>query len=130
LDVTLLLIKLFVLNKEVCGMQHKAEQRRSFRMPFNTEVICHVNENVFRGKTSDLSGSGVFMETTECPPIGSKCKIEIVLNGDHSRLTIDKLSGIAKRCDERGVGIEFDDRLEWLALVPIYFHKLQEQLTG
>ena len=111
-------------------MKNKAERRRSFRMPFNTEIICHVNENVFRGTTIDLSVSGLFMVTTECPPTGSECKIEIVLNGDHSRLTIDKLSGIVKRCDERGVGIEFDDRLEWVALVPIYFHKLQEQPVG
>ena len=111
-------------------MEQKAERRKSFRMPFNAEVICHVNENVFRGKTRDLSASGLFMETTKCPPTGSECKIEIVLNGDHSRLTIDEVSGIAKRCDGRGVGIEFDARLEWVALVPIYFHKLQEQLTG
>ena len=109
-------------------MKNPTERRKSFRMPFNAEIICHVNENTFRGKTSDISVSGLFMETTECPPAGSKCKIEIVLNGDNSRLTIDKLTGIAKRCGKRGVGIEFDDRLEWVALVPIYFHKLQEQL--
>ena len=111
-------------------MEHEAERRKSFRMPFNAEVICHVDDNVFRGKTCDLSVSGLFMETTECPPTGSECKIEIVLNGDNSRLTIDKLSGVAKHCNERGVGVEFDDRLEWVALVPIYFHKLQEQLAG
>lgn len=110
-------------------MKNKIEQRKSFRMPFNAEVICHVNENVFRGKISDLSVSGLFMNTTECPPRGSKCKIEIVLNGDNSRLTIDKLMGVVKRCGKRGVGIEFDDRLEWVALVPIYFHKLKEQLV-
>ena len=111
-------------------MEQKAERRKSFRMPFNAEVICHVNEDVFRGKANDLSVSGLFMETSKCPPIGSECKIEIVLNGDNSRLTIDKLNGVAKRCDERGVGVEFDYRLEWVALVPICFHKLQEQLEG
>ncbi len=68
------------------------------------------------------------MEATECPPTGSNCEIEIVLHGDNSRLTIDKLTGVVKRCDTHGVGIEFKERLEWIALVPIYFRKLQEQL--
>jgi hypothetical protein len=111
-------------------MDQKVENRRSFRMPFNAGVICHVNGNEFQGTIRDLSVSGFFMEATECPSTASKCAIEIVLNGDHSRLTIDKLSGRVTRCDEHGAGIEFDDRLEWVALVPIYFHKIQEQLTG
>jgi len=34
---------------------------------------------------------------------------------------IDKLGGIVKRSDAHGVGIELDARLEWIALVPIYF---------
>ena len=111
-------------------MEQKVENRRSFRMPFIAEVICHVNENEFKGTIRDLSVSGLFMEATEIPSTASNCAIEIVLNGDHSRLTIDNFSGHVSRCDEHGVGIEFDHRLEWVALVPIYFHKIQEQLTG
>jgi hypothetical protein len=111
-------------------MKQKVECKRSFRMPFNAEVICHVDKNEFQGTMRDLSVSGFFMETTEGPLTGSKCYIEIVINGGHSRLTIDRLSGLVKRCDEHGVGIAFDDRLEWVALVPIYFHKIQEQLTN
>ena len=109
-------------------MEQKVERQRSFRMPFNAEVICHVDENEFQGTIRDLSVSGFYMETASNPPTASKCGIEIVINGDHSRLTIDNLNGLVKRSDEHGVGIEFDDRLEWVALVPIYFHKIHEQL--
>jgi len=68
------------------------------------------------------------MKTTEYPPTASKCDIEIIINGDHSRLRIDKLRGTVIRCDARGVGIQVDNRLEWLALVPIYFNKMKEEL--
>lgn len=111
-------------------MEQKVERQRSFRMPFNAEVICHVDEHEFQGTIRDLSVSGFFMETAKIPPTASKCNIEIVINGEHSRLTIDNLRGLVKRCDEDGVGVEFDDRLEWVALVPIYFHKIHEQLTN
>ena len=110
-------------------MEKKIDRRESFRMPFNAEVICHVNKKYFLGTVRDLSITGLFMKTTDCPPTASKCDIEIVLRGDHSRLRIDKLKGIVIRCEEGGVGIQFDDRLEWVALVPIYFHKMQEEET-
>jgi hypothetical protein len=102
-------------------MEQSVVHQRSFRMPLKVEVTCIVNENEFQGKVCDMSATGFFMETTICPPIGSKCNIQIILNGDHSRLTIDKLGGIVKRCEDRGVGIELDARLEWVALVSIYF---------
>jgi hypothetical protein len=111
-------------------MEKNVERRKSFRMPFNTAVICHVNENEFQGTIGDLSVTGFFMETKNCPPTASKCIIEIIINGNHSNLRIEKLRGIVTRCDGNGAGIRFDDRLEWIALVPIYFHKIQEELTG
>jgi len=109
-------------------MEKKLDRRQSFRMPCNTEVICHVNENDFQGTICDLSVTGLFMNTTECPPIASKCDIEIVIPGDHSCLRIEKIKGVVIRRVEYGVGIQFDDRLEWIALVPIYFHKIQKEL--
>jgi len=111
-------------------MEQKAKRQRSFRMPFNAVVLCYTDDDEFQGTIRDLSVSGLFMETTRCPPTDSKCSIEIVIHGDHSRLTIDLLSGRVIRRDERGVGIEFDKRLEWVALVPIYYYKMQEQLKA
>jgi hypothetical protein len=110
-------------------MTENIERRKSFRLPFNAETICHVNGKDFHGITRDLSVGGLFMETTERPPTSSKCNIEIVVPGDHSCLRIEKIKGVVMRHAEDGVGIQFDDRLEWIALVPICFHKMYEQLT-
>ncbi len=109
-------------------MEKKIDRRQSFRMPCNREVICRVNGNDFQGRIYDLSATGLFMKTTECPSVASKCDIEIVINGKHSCLRIEKIKGVVIRRVENGVGIQFDDRLEWLALVPIYFHKIQKEL--
>ena len=111
-------------------MEKTVERRISFRMPFNTAVICRVNENTFHGTSYDVSVTGLFMETAEGPPTSSKCDIDIVFPGDHSCLRIEKIKGVVTRRGEHGVGIKFDHRLEWIALVPIYFHKMQEELTG
>ena len=109
-------------------MEQKDERRNSFRMPFNAEVICSVNGDSFHGKVADLSATGLFIKTNERPSTTSKCDIEIVINGEHSCLRIEKISGIVVRCVEHGVGIQFNNRLEWIALIPIYFHKLKEEL--
>ncbi len=109
-------------------MKQKVERRKSFRMPFNAEVICSVNGNDFQGTVGDLSVTGLFMKSTECPPTASKCNIDIVISGEHSSLRIEKIRGIVVRYVEHGIGIQFDNRLEWIALIPIYFHKLKEEL--
>ena len=69
-------------------MEQKVENRKSFRMPFSAGVICHVNENKFKGTIRDLSVSGLFMEATESPSTASNCVIEIVLNGDQAALLL------------------------------------------
>lgn len=109
-------------------MKKNVDRRKSFRFPLNAQVVCHVNGTVFRGSVSDLSICGLYMSTSEQPPVTSKCDLEIVLHGDHSCLTIHELAGFVLRSDEQGVAIKFVDRLEWVALIPICFHKMQEQI--
>jgi len=108
-------------------MNHKAERRKSFRFPLKAEVTCHVNDYDFRGTIRDLSITGLYMNTTGSPTVTSKCRLEVVLRGDHSCLTLHELTGSILRKDEFGVAIQFDNRLEWVALVPIFFHKMQKQ---
>lgn len=108
-------------------MEETTERRQSFRMPFNAEVVCHTSDRNYKGKIRDLSSNGFFMKAGEYPPAEALCDVEIFINGNHSRLRIDKLKGRVVRFADNGVGIGFDDRLEWVALIPIYFHKLQEQ---
>ena len=104
------------------------EKRKSFRLPFNAEVSCCIEPNgeMYTGKMHDISSDGFFMETDNCPTIGSKCDIKIILEGVNSRLIIDKLDGNVIRKTAEGVSIRFDNKLEWLALVPIYFQKIRD----
>jgi hypothetical protein len=113
-------------KEENLGMEQKVERRKSFRFPLNTKVFCHINEKIYQGTVRDLSLTGLYINTTDSPPISSICELEIVLHGDHSCLTIHKVAGVVLRSDKDGVGIQFIERLEWVALLPICFHKMQE----
>jgi len=111
-------------------MDQSDERRNSFRLPFTSMVTCHVEviNKKYRGTLRDMSTTGFFMEIGDCPQVYYKCNIEIILEGEHSRLVIDNLRGSIIRNDEDGVGVRFDEPLEWFSLVPFYFHKLREQL--
>ena len=108
-------------------MSQPAERRESFRMPFVTEVICYVDEldKKYGGTLRDLSITSLFMEADDCPDVGKKCNIDIILEGTNSRLEIKGVNGSVVRNDGDGVAISFDERLEWFALVPLYFQKLR-----
>ena len=110
-------------------MDQSTERRDSFRLPFSSKVICYVKttDKKHYGTLRDMSIAGFFMETDDCPDVGQKCDIEIILDGKHSRLRIEDLSGIIIRNNDEGIAVRFDERLEWIALVPLYCHKLQEQ---
>jgi len=47
---------------------------------------------------------------------------------EYSCLRIEKIRGLVVRCAEHGAGVQFNNRLERIALIPIYFHKLKEEL--
>lgn len=110
-------------------MDQSVEHRDSFRLPFTSKVICHVDtiDKKYRGTLRDMSMSGFFMETDDCPRVDDKCDIEIILEGKHSQLRIESLSGSIIRNTDDGVAVRLDELLEWFSLVPLYFHKLREQ---
>ncbi|WP_319547512.1 PilZ domain-containing protein [Desulfogranum marinum] len=103
------------------------DRRKAFRMPFNADVVCRDKKTgiAYQGRLKDISALGVFIEASDPPPVGSVCELEIALQGSSSRLVIDKLKGTIVRHVNSGMAIRFDDRLEWIALVPIYFHKMK-----
>ena len=111
-------------------MEENMERRKSFRMPFNAEVFCRTNELEYHGVVKNLSSAGFFMKCDEYPPVDAQCNVEIVIKGNHSRLRIDDLKGQVVRCTQNGIGISFINRLEWVALIPIYYHKMQEAEAG
>ena len=89
--------------------------------------MCHKMNKKYSGTLRDISISGVFMEMNDCPKVGHRCDIDIVFEGNHSRLLIEGVGGSIIRSDEGGVAVRFDERLEWFILIPLYFHKMRDK---
>ena len=113
-------------------MNEPLDRRESFRLPFTSKVICHVNnsDNKFSGTLRNINVHGTFLVMDDCPDEGEQCSLEIILEGDHSRLVVDNISGRVGRRDEDGVAITFDEQLEWFSLIPLCYKKLSEFLDS
>jgi hypothetical protein len=111
-------------------MDKSDERRISVRMPFVSQGFCHVRENKkkYCGTLRDISITGLFMELNDCPNVGQRCDIDIVFQGKHSRLLIEKVGGTIIRSTADGMAVRFDERLEWFVLIPLYFHKVHDQI--
>lgn len=107
------------------------DRRESMRLPFASKVICTIEgvEEPCYGNLRDMSITSLYMETRSFPKAGRKCVIDIVLTGKHSRLRLEQIAGHVIRIDDDGAAISFDERLEWFALVPLYFHKGRETVS-
>lgn len=108
-------------------MALEQDRRETFRMVFQPEAVCRLNENniSYTGKIRDISMLSLFLEVENCPAISGKCDARIILKRQHSRLIIDNLEGSIIRSDDQGIAIQFDQPLEWFNVVPLYFNKLQ-----
>jgi hypothetical protein len=117
-----------VKGKGVSNMDKSNERRASVRTPFVSKGFCHVGEidKKYCGVLRDISIIGLFLKLNDCPNVGYQCDITIVFEGDHSRLTIEDVSGVIIRREEDGVAVRFDERLEWFLLIPLYFHKMRD----
>ncbi|MDK9707059.1 MAG: PilZ domain-containing protein [Desulforhopalus sp.] len=102
-------------------------RRKSFRMPFVTNISCYIKEidAEFQGMLRDISITGLYGEV-DGPPLtaGWTCNLSITFTGDHSRLVVEGVCGKIVRSETQGVAIEFDKRLEWFILVPLFFQKI------
>ena len=110
-------------------MDKSDERRVSVRTPFVSQGFCHVHEDKkkYSGTLRDISITGMFMELNDCPNVGERCDIDIVFQGKHSRLLIEKVGGVIIRSTVGGMAVRFDERLEWFVLIPLYFHKVHDQ---
>lgn len=99
------------------------ERRESYRMTdvSKARTILFDGSNRFEGTLKNLSRTGFLLETDTQPELSKVYQIEITLSGAHSRLIVDKLSGIITRSDGEGVAVEFTEEFEWLVLAPIFF---------
>ncbi len=106
-------------------MKSSKERRATFRMDVVSKAMCRLTSGdlVISGPIKDISIAGLYMETDQRPGIGSSFDVEIILNGKYSEMTIGSMSGKIVRTDDNGLAITFDERFEWFAMVPLYFHK-------
>jgi len=123
-------VKILSVNRS-CHMFKLDERRVSVRMLFVSTVSCRVVgvDKQFIGKLRDISITGLFMDMLDCPGVGKKCVVSVTFMGEHSRLIIDDICGVIARKTEEGWAVRFDQRLEWFALIPIYFRKVHDCST-
>lgn len=105
-------------------MDHSKERRASFRMDVVSKVICRLTfeDKTISGPIKDISIAGLYVVTDERPEPGTRFDVEIVMSGRHSQMVIGSMTGAVVRTDENGLAITFDQRFEWFAMVPLYFH--------
>ncbi len=77
----------------------------------------------FCGTIRDISMRSLYIKMDNNIDVSGNCDIQIVIEGNHSELEINNLSGKIVRADTDGVAIQLDKRLEWFAIVPLYFRK-------
>lgn len=99
------------------------ERRESFRLVDVSRATCTLIDDNGRieGTLKNLSRTGFLIETDRLPEVAKSYSIEIVLQGAHSRLMVDNLSGTVTRTDGEGAAVEFSKSFEWLVLAPIFF---------
>jgi len=109
-------------------MQKSAERRTAARLPFSPRAYCELKEDgrEFCGTIRDISMSSIYITVDSDNDISGSCDIQIVVEGNHSELEINNLTGTIVRNDDDGVAIRLDNKLEWFAIVPLYFHKTKE----
>ena len=101
------------------------EKRKLIRLPFTPRAYCRLQDGgrEFAGVIRDVSLLSLYMELEGSEDLTGECDIQIVLEGRHSEMEINNLSGYIIRSDEKGLAIRFDEPFEWIAVVPALFKK-------
>ncbi|MCK5070934.1 MAG: PilZ domain-containing protein [Desulfocapsa sp.] len=87
---------------------------------------------VVEGTVRDIAIDAIYLQIQPVFDIGEKIKIEVILFGDESELTI-KMSAVVVRKDKDGVAMRFPHPLDWWPVFTFFpMHKLDDsdqQLT-
>ena len=105
-------------------MKRAEERRAAFRMDVVSKAVCYLKAEgvMISGPIRDISIAGLYVETNARPELGSAFEVEIVLSGKYSQMILGSMTGKVVRSDDSGLAITFDERFEWFAMVPLYFH--------
>lgn len=106
------------------------ERRKLIRLPFTPRAYCQLQDGgkEFAGVIRDISLLSLYMELEGAGDLTGECDIQIVLEGRHSEMEINSLSGYIIRSDKNGLAIRFDEPFEWIAVVPALFKKFPKEL--
>lgn len=106
------------------------ERRKLIRLPFTPRAYCQLQDGgkEFAGVIRDISLLSLYMELEGAEDLTGECDIQIVLEGRHSEMEINSLSGYIIRSDKNGLAIRFDEPFEWIAVVPALFKKFPKEL--
>ncbi|MGI9535934.1 MAG: hypothetical protein ACR2PB_02610 [Desulfocapsaceae bacterium] len=101
------------------------EKRKLIRLPFTPRAYCQMQDGgrEFAGVIRDVSLLSLYMELEGAEDLTGECDVQIVLEGRHSEMEINNLSGYIIRSDKKGLAIRFDEPFEWIAVVPALFKK-------
>lgn len=83
------------------------EKRKCSRVGFEIQASIFYKNTIIEGFVKDLSLTGIFLIGTNDIPLGEDVSIIIRLAGNDSNLSVS-LYGKITRCNESGLGIEFD----------------------
>lgn len=101
------------------------ERRRAARLKLNSSVVCYLrlSDHEYKGTLRDMSVTGLYLELKDSLQISGECEAEIVLEAESGRLKIE-CRGTIVRCEEDGVAVHFDTRMEWFPIVAHYFQRM------
>jgi len=110
-------------------MARTADKRKLVRLPFTPRAYCQLKDGgkEFAGVIRDISLLSIYMELEGAEDLTGECDIQILLEGEHSEMEINNVSGYIIRSDNRGLAIRFDEPFEWLAIVPALFKKFSNK---
>lgn len=112
-------------------MGWNSDRRVSFRLDVASRTVCYLTSGgvTISGPLRDISVDGLYVVTSEKPEIGTGYDIEIAIVGKHSQIVVGSMTGKITRIDDTGLVVGFDEKFEWFAMVPLYFHTVSAQQT-
>ncbi len=105
-------------------MTNTDDKRETIRLTLDSEVsIFDEQHNLITGKLQNLSAKGVSVVTDDILPEGCDCRVSITIQGNNSTLNINELNAKVIHSSKRMLGLEFEDKMEWLTLFYVYRNK-------
>ncbi len=82
------------------------EKRANSRVAFQANATINADGRMVEGAVVDLSLKGMFCQTAETLPVGTKVKVTVVLSGSSTELDIELAGAVVRSVDE-GIAVWF-----------------------